>query len=217
MNKEILSQYRAGIRLASKISEQRKLDGYVFLTCTSASNDARRELCQSECNVVYFFYAEDGTLLYVGRTDNFARRWSQHLKSDKDMVQISKVCLHLFDTTPETIFYEAQKIAGLQPKWNIAGIDGKVARNTIKPWHVVWFDCTVQATEDQTDSILESMELYYTQQWYDRMSDNDLEREFYKIHACRQRNKKDTKGTMSSVSIAPTSIIHANIDELLKD
>lgn len=186
MNDSILKQYQEGTKLASRISEQRKLSSFAFLTCTSATNDARKLLTSDECHVVYFFYGEDEELLYVGRTSSFKKRWAQHLQSPKDMPQVSKVCLHLFDTKPETIFYEAQKIAGLKPKWNKAGLDGKVARNTIKPWYEVWFDCHMRPTEEQVANILATMELYHTQEWFDRTSDEDLEREFYHIHRIMQ-------------------------------
>ena len=207
MNQQILKQYQEGINLASDIAEQRKLNNYPFLVCASASRDARKELTSDECHVVYFFYGISDELLYVGRTNNFKKRWNQHLQSEKDMPQIHRVCLHLFDTKPETIFYEAQKIAGLQPKWNISGMDGKVARNTIKPWYEVWFDCRMKPSEEETDNILLKMEMYYTQDWFDRMSDNDLEQEFYRIHRLHQWKDVPKPYERNTISVSvPTNV-----------
>lgn len=182
MGKTVAQQYKEGKQIVRKLLQDRKLAKFPGLSCANASNMARSLLSKQECHVVYFFYGEGDELLYVGRTNKFASRWSQHLKSEKEMLRVKKVCLHIFDTKPETIFYEAQKIAGLQPKWNIAGLDAKVARNMIKPIDTAWFDCNLQMTEKEFDRITESMELYYTDEWFASRTDAELADEIGRIH-----------------------------------
>lgn len=102
------------------------------------------KLNDCEC-VCYFFFGENDELLYVGKANDFFERWNEH-KKQKDISKIKRFEFHEFNSLPDVMFYEAQMILGLSPKWN----------------------------------------------------------------------KKDTKGTMSSLSIAPVSIIHASIDDVLK-
>lgn len=135
-----------------------------------------------ECHVVYFFYGADNVLLYVGRTNNFKSRWKQHMQTDKDMKKIKRVCLHIFETKPETIFYEAQMIVAHQPVWNKAGLLGKMSKHSIEPVDIVWFDCNLQMTEKEFDRITESMELYYTDEWFASRTDAELADEIGRIH-----------------------------------
>lgn len=103
------------------------------LKCKGNIKDAQVLWEKGKKEVVYLMYDVDGNVVYVGRTDNFKSRWVDHLKSDKPMHNVAQVELRLFDTKPETMFYEAQRIAELQPAWNIAGIGGKLSKQELEP------------------------------------------------------------------------------------
>lgn len=103
------------------------------LKCKGNIKDAQVLWAGGKKEVVYFMYDVDGKLLYIGRTDNFKSRWNDHLRSDKPMHKVAQVELRLFDTKQETMFYEAQKIAELQPPLNLVGLDVKMSRHEIPP------------------------------------------------------------------------------------
>lgn len=92
-------------------------------------------------SVVYFFYDVNMVLLYVGRTINFVTRWKDHWYSNKDMKRIDSVCLHVFETRQEMLYYEIQKINELKPLWNVSDTQGSVSRYEMQPAEVNWFSC----------------------------------------------------------------------------
>lgn len=97
-------------------------------------------------NVVYFFYGSAHELLYVGRTNNFVKRWSDHCNSGKPMHLVKFVGVHVFDTKPEVVFYEAQKILQLEPEWNISGTNGKISHYEMQPKCVDDFLCSIKSS-----------------------------------------------------------------------
>jgi hypothetical protein len=130
---------------------------------------------------VYFFYGKADTLLYIGKTDNFQSRWQQHNRSEKSMEDVERVALHLFDSTPEMVFYEAQQIILQRPAWNKRGVDDIPSKFDITPLATVWFDRQLRYDEHELDGILESMSVYYSDEWFARHTDEEIEEEFYKI------------------------------------
>ena len=134
---EIEIQYEFGRLHAAGHKFDTSFTKFSGLTCEDLSYDTRYMLNNTECHVVYHFYGEGDKLLYVGRTNSFNSRWSQHLASDKEMHKVVKVEFHLFETKSETMFYETQKIAILAPPWNIAGIGVKPSKQHIAPVGIV--------------------------------------------------------------------------------
>lgn len=109
----------------------------------TAENQDKLSKYSNPQNVVYFFYDVNGILLYVGRTINFVTRWKDHLNSSKDMCKIESVCLHVFGTKQEMLFYEIQKINELKPLWNVADTEGSVSPYDMKPLEINWFSCEI--------------------------------------------------------------------------
>lgn len=152
------------------------------LYCCAEIDDTVLSLLQEEnCNVVYFFYGKGDTLLYVGKTDNFPSRWAQHNSSEKEMGLVQRVALHLFASAPEMLFYEAQQIIKQQPQWNKSGINDKPSIFDISPLSVVWFDRKLRYDEQELDGILESMSVYYSNDWFARHTDEQLAEEVERI------------------------------------
>jgi hypothetical protein len=86
--------------------------------------------------VCYFFYGAEDELLYVGKTNNFFTRWSDHVKT-KDIAQVARVELHTFESSPDVLFYETQMILERQPKWNVQGKSGHKSKFSIEPLAVL--------------------------------------------------------------------------------
>lgn len=98
----------------------------------------------SKINVVYFFYGSEHELLYVGRTNDFVKRWYDHCNSEKQMHLVKSVAVHVFSTKSEVMFYEAEKILELEPLWNVAGRDGVVSGYKMFPESVDTFSCNIK-------------------------------------------------------------------------
>lgn len=69
---------------------------------------------------LYRAYNPEGTLLYVGSTDNFYRRWDQHIDSRKAWVHdTSDVDVTRVSTLSEAREMEREAIAAEHPRWNL--------------------------------------------------------------------------------------------------
>ena len=68
---------------------------------------------------VYRHIGPDGTLLYVGMTDNLARRWAQHLALSPWVDGSVRVTAHWVETRAEAKLLEAEAIERELPRHNV--------------------------------------------------------------------------------------------------
>lgn len=106
----------------------------MYLYSTDCPDKVRKQFGpKKKCPIVYEFYNENNTLLYVGKTTNFCSRWSTHFRSKKPMLEVVKIVIKTYNDYAEASFVEAQLIAKLQPSWNSQGKDEKASRKKMKP------------------------------------------------------------------------------------
>lgn len=84
----------------------------------------------------YFFYGYDGSILYVGQTNDFVGRWRTHT-TEKDVSQVARVEMHLFSALADVLFYEAQNIITHQPVWNKRDKVGTLSKFSVEPEMIV--------------------------------------------------------------------------------
>jgi predicted GIY-YIG superfamily endonuclease len=69
---------------------------------------------------VYRMYASDGSLLYIGISNNFGRRWLQHEGTKPWWPEMQRQTVDWFPTRAEASREEEAAIAAERPKYNIA-------------------------------------------------------------------------------------------------
>lgn len=95
--------------------------------------------------LVYFFIAETGMVLYVGKTDKFAARWKQHIMSDKAMHLVHRVELHVMESQAESVFYETEMILKYAPLWNSIGRHATPSKFSVYPCEILHYKSTACA------------------------------------------------------------------------
>jgi hypothetical protein len=79
---------------------------------------------------LYRFYADGGTLLYVGQSRNPFKRMDGHFK-DKDMTDVRYIEIEWFQDRKGAVEAESHAINRENPLWNKAGVDaGRTCRVT---------------------------------------------------------------------------------------
>lgn len=68
---------------------------------------------------VYRFYAADDTLLYVGVTQRFGTRWSNHAKQKPWWPQVTRQAVVWYDTRAEALTVETEAIKTEKPVHNV--------------------------------------------------------------------------------------------------
>ncbi|WP_192806281.1 GIY-YIG nuclease family protein [Streptomyces sp. SS1-1] len=68
---------------------------------------------------VYRFYAADDTLLYVGVTQRFGTRWSNHAKQKPWWSQVARQAVVWYETRAEALKVEAEAIKTEKPVHNV--------------------------------------------------------------------------------------------------
>lgn len=68
---------------------------------------------------VYRFYASDDTLLYVGVTQRFGTRWSNHAKQKPWWPQVARQTVVWYDTRTEALRVETDSIKMEKPMHNV--------------------------------------------------------------------------------------------------
>lgn len=72
---------------------------------------------------VYVCYDAKNHIIYVGRTDRFSTRWSDHKRRKPVMVALTRRVHHMyFDTYGESLEAEAHLIRVAQPVYNTEGV-----------------------------------------------------------------------------------------------
>jgi|GEM_PF-2011922 len=72
-----------------------------------------------ERTAVYRFYAADDTLLYVGVTQRFGTRWSNHAKQQPWWPQVARQASTWYDTRAEALAIETEAIKTENPVHNV--------------------------------------------------------------------------------------------------
>jgi hypothetical protein len=111
------------------VSTSRAIDKLKF-------EEGQRDKVDSANYLCYVFYDSSNTILYVGKTNSFITRWSDHVKN-KDTSRIERIEFHTFDSHPEVLFYETQLIIENQPEWNKRDTGGKKASFNLQPLEVL--------------------------------------------------------------------------------
>jgi predicted GIY-YIG superfamily endonuclease len=75
-----------------------------------------------ERTAVYRFYAADETLLYVGVTQRFGTRWSNHAKGKPWWPQVARQAVVWYDTRAEALAIETEAIKTENPVHNVLHI-----------------------------------------------------------------------------------------------
>jgi predicted GIY-YIG superfamily endonuclease len=68
---------------------------------------------------VYRFFAADDTLLYVGVTQRFGTRWSNHAKQKPWWPQVARQTVAWYDTRTEALSVETEAIKTEEPVHNV--------------------------------------------------------------------------------------------------
>lgn len=68
---------------------------------------------------VYRFYAADDTLLYVGVTQRFGARWSNHAKQKPWWPRVARQAVVWYDTRAEALAIETEAIKSEKPVHNV--------------------------------------------------------------------------------------------------
>lgn len=89
--------------------------------------------------ICYFFFGDEDTILYIGKTNNFNTRWSDHVKT-KDISRVKRIELHTFDSHPDVMFYETQMILVHQPEWNKRDTEGRKSKLSMEPLEILHID-----------------------------------------------------------------------------
>lgn len=72
-----------------------------------------------ERTAVYRFFAADDTLLYVGVTQRFGTRWSNHAKQKPWWPQVARQAVVWYDTRAEALSIETEAIKTEKPVHNV--------------------------------------------------------------------------------------------------
>jgi len=106
----------------------------MYLWSENVTDEVKAKFTRNvKCPVVYVFYNKQGKILYIGKTSTFAARWSQHIRSEKPMLDVVTVALYTFNSAADASFAEAQAIANKRPPWNSHGKDETLSEHKI-PW-----------------------------------------------------------------------------------
>ena len=71
---------------------------------------------------VYLCYDGTGALIYIGRTDQWARRKAQHKRLSKWWWRVVRIEFRYFETYGDSLVAEAVLIRDERPRFNVAGI-----------------------------------------------------------------------------------------------
>ena len=106
-------------------------------------SDAKRRITLEYNGVpgCYAFIDENRKLLYIGKSENLAKRIPSSYKERRDIVNIKMILAYKTKTETEAQYLEAMLIAENKPLLNIAGADNDVAEScgvdVLRDFHIV--------------------------------------------------------------------------------